>query len=136
MRTVRPSPISLSTNFRIRKVHFRMLLHKLLQQLVLLTLVTRRLPLPLHLLVVHHLLHHTPRLAVQLRQLAVLRRDLGRVDLGRGGDDVRPPVRAGGFGKVDGDVFTGRCCFEGPGRVIDLDGVGKVALSREGGNVS
>jgi hypothetical protein len=84
--------LSLSTNFRIRKVHFRMLLHKLLQQLILLTLVTRRLPLPLHLLVVHHLLHHPPRLAVQLRQLAVLWRDLGCVDLGRGGDDVGPPV--------------------------------------------
>ena len=111
-----------------------MLLHKLLQQLVLLTLITRRLPLPLHLLVVHHLLHHPPRLAVQLRQLAVLWRDLGRVDLGRGGDDVGPPVRAGGFGEVDGDFFTGRCCFEGPGGLVDLDGVGEVALwgEREG----
>jgi hypothetical protein len=108
-----------------------MLLHKLLQQLVLLTLITRRLPLPLHLLVVHHLLHHPPRLAVQLRQLAVLWRDLGRVDLGRGGDDVGPPVRAGGFGEVDGDFFAGRCGFEGPGRVVDLDGVGKVTLWRE-----
>lgn len=87
--------------------------------------------MPLHLLVVHHLLHHTPRLAVQLRQLAVLRRDLGRVDLGRGRDDVGPPVRAGGFGEVDGDFFTGRCGFEGPSGFVDLDGVGEVALWRE-----
>jgi len=113
-----------------------MLLHKLLQQLVLLTLVTRRLSLPLHLLVVHHLLHHPSRLAVQLRQLAVLWCDLGRVDLGRGGDDVGPPIRAGGFGEVDGDFFTGRCCFEGPGGLVDLDGVGEVALLGERGNVS
>jgi hypothetical protein len=111
-----------------------MLLHKLLQQLVLLTLVTRRLPLPLHLLVVHHLLHHPPCLAVQLRQLTVLWCDLSRVNLGCGGDDVGPPVRAGGFGEVDGDFFTGGCCFEGPGGLVDLDGVGEVALwgGREG----
>jgi hypothetical protein len=105
-----------------------MLLHKLLQQLVLLTLITRRLSLPLHLLIVHHLLHHPPRLAVQLRQLAVLWRDFGRVDLGRGGDDVGPPVRAGGFGEVDGDFFAGRCGFEGPGGLVDLDGMGEVTL--------
>lgn len=45
-----------------------------------------------------------------------------------------PPVRAGGFGEVDGDFFTGRCGFEGPGGVVDLDGVRKVALwgEREG----
>ena len=39
-----------------------------------------------------------------------------------------PPVRARGFGEVDGDFFTGRCCFEGPGGLVDLDGVREVAL--------
>ncbi|KAB8336895.1 hypothetical protein FH972_021202 [Carpinus fangiana] len=44
-------------------------------------------------LVVHHLLHHAPRLAIQVTQLAVLRRDLCGIDLGGG---VSTWIRRGG----------------------------------------
>jgi hypothetical protein len=108
-----------------------MLLHKLLQQLVLFGLITRRLALPLHLLVVHHLLDHPSCLAVEFRQLAVFRLNLGRVDLWRRGDDVSPPVRASGLGEVDRDFFAGRCRLERPGRLVDVNGMCKLALLKK-----
>ncbi|KAK5631590.1 hypothetical protein RRF57_007304 [Xylaria bambusicola] len=43
-------------------------------------------------LVVHHLLDHAARLAVEVGQLAVLGLDLGDVDLGGACDDVGPPL--------------------------------------------
>lgn len=95
----------------IREVHLWMLLHKLLQQIILLRLVTRRLVLPLHLLVVHHFLDHTSRLAVKIRQLAILGLNLGRVNLWCRCDNMRPPIRAGGFGKVYRDLFAFFCGF-------------------------
>lgn len=65
---------------------------KLLQKLHLLLLVARRPPRLLLALVIHHLLNHTPRLAVQVTQLRVLGHDLLYVDLGRAGNDMRPPL--------------------------------------------
>ena len=105
-----------------------MLRHELLQHIVLLLLLARRLPLPLHLLVIHHLLHHPPCLAVQLTQLAVLGLDLLRVDLGRGCHDVGPPVGPAGLDERDGDFFAGGRGGERPGAVVRLDGVREVAL--------
>lgn len=100
-----------------------------LQHLQLLLLVARwqaHLLLPL---VVHHLLHHPPRLAVQVRQLAVVGHDLGHVDGGGGGDDVRPPLELVGLVEVDldgfGPVWGGG---ERPRAVVDGDGVGECAL--------
>ena len=69
-----------------------MRLHKLVQHLLLLLLVTRRQALLLLALIIHHLLDHAPRLAVQVAELAVLRLDLGHVDLGRRRHDVLPPL--------------------------------------------
>ena len=71
-----------SAHLCVAEVHLGMLLHKLLEHFLLLLLLTRRLPLSLHLLVVHHLLDHAPRLTVKITELAVLRYDLGCVDLG------------------------------------------------------
>jgi len=95
-----------------------MLLHKLLQHVLLLLLLTRRFPLPLHLLIVHHLLHHPPRLSIQIAQLRVLRLDLRDVDLRRAGHDVGPPFRLVLLVEVDGDFFTRGSGFQGPGAFI------------------
>jgi len=94
-----------------------MLRHELVQHLILLLFVARRLPLPLHLLVVHHFLDHATRLAVQFGQLAVLRLNLRGVDFGRGCHDVRPPVRARRFGEGDVNGFgvVLGVCGQGPG---------------------
>jgi hypothetical protein len=105
-----------------------MLLHEFLQHILFLLLIARRLPLPLHLLIIHHLLHHTPRLAVQIRQLAVFRDYFRDVDLGCGCDDVRPPVRAGGFGEGERDGFARGLGDECPGAVVDDNWVWEVAL--------
>ena len=56
----------MSTNLRPGKVHLWVRLHKSLQQVILLGLVACRFPLPLHLLVIHHLFDHAARLAVEV----------------------------------------------------------------------
>ena len=66
--------------------------HKLLQHILLLLLITRRLPHFLLPLIIHHLLDHAPRLPVQITQLAILRLDLGDVDFRRGCHDMCPPL--------------------------------------------
>ena len=104
-----------STNLCLREIHFGMLGLKLAQHLHLLLLLTRRLPQLLLPLVVHHLLDHAPRLAVQIAQLAVLGRDLGRVDLRRRGDDVRPPLHLVDLVQVDGDFLARGRGLERPG---------------------
>lgn len=121
---------STSTDLSPTKIHLGMLLHELFQQILLFLLVTAGLPLPLHLLVVHHLLDHPARLAVEFRQLGVFGLDLGHVDCGGGRHDVRPPVGAAGFGQVDVDGFGGVGVVGGddPGRIVDEDGVREVAL--------
>ena len=105
-----------------------MLLHEFLQHVLLLLFLAGRLPLALHLLIIHHLLDHASRLAVEIAEFRVLGLDLGDVDLGGGGDDVCPPLRLVLFVQVDGDFFAGRRCFERPGALVERDGVGEVAL--------
>lgn len=105
-----------------------MLLLKLPQHLLLLLLVARRLALLFLPLVIHHLLHHPPRLAVQIAQTAVLGRDLGGVDRRRRGDDVRPPFHLVDFVQVDVELFARGAGFERPGGIVHADRVGEVAL--------
>lgn len=90
---------------------------KLLQHIHLLRLLARRLPHLLLPLIIHHLLHHAPRLAVQVTQLRVLGRDLrGVKEIGRVGGDGGPPLRFIRFVEVDGDLFGGvGGGFERPG---------------------
>ena len=97
----------------------------LLQHINLLTLITRRLPHLLLPLVIHHLLHHPPRLPVQIPQFAIIRRDLARVDLERRVCGYRgPPFHLVGFVEVDGDFFlVRRQRFERPGGFIGVDRV-------------
>lgn len=107
-----------------------MLLLKSLQHLHLLLLLARRLAHLLLPLVVHHLLHHRARLPVQIAQLAVLRRDLGRVDLGRRRDDMRPPFHLVHFVHVDADFLAGvrgggrggvAAALQSPGGFVNVD---------------
>lgn len=105
-----------------------MLLLELLQQLQLLLLIARRLAHLLLPLIEHHLLDHPPRLAVQIAQVAVLRLDLARVDLGRAGDDVGPPLQLVRLVEVDLDILARGGGGERPRGVVDADGVGELAL--------
>ena len=106
-----------------------MLLHKLFQRLLFLLLLTCRLPLSLHLLVVHHLFHHAPRFAVEVAQFGILRLDFSDVDFGGVGDHVGPPLGFVNLIEVDSDFFARRGGrFEGPGAFIRVDGGGEVAL--------
>jgi len=98
------------------------------QHFHLLLFLARRLPHLLLPLIIHHLLHHTPRLPIQIAQLAVLRRDLRRVDLGSGGYDVRPPFHLVDLVEVEGDLFAGRGGFERPCALVDVDLFCKVTL--------
>ena len=84
-----------SRHLGIAEVHFRMLTHKLLQYVLLLLLFAIWLPLPLHLLIIHHLFDHTARLSIQIAQFAVLRLDLCSVDFGGISDNVCPPIGPG-----------------------------------------
>ena len=82
-----------------------MLFLKLLQHVHLPLLLARWLALLLLPLVIHHLLHHSPRLTIQVTQLRVLRHDLGDVDFRRGGYNMRPPFHLVGLVEVDADLF-------------------------------
>lgn len=106
-----------------------MTLLKLLQNIQLPLLLTRRLSHLLLPLIIHHLLDHTPRLAVQIPQLAVLRLDLGSVEEVRGvGGDGGPPLLLVGFVEVDGDVFARGGGLERPGGFGGVDLVGERTL--------
>ena len=63
-----------SPHLRITKIHLRMLHLKLLQHSHLPLLITSRLPHLLLPLIIHHFLHHAPRLPIQIPQLGILRR--------------------------------------------------------------
>ena len=76
------TPINLP-KLRIGEIHLGMLRLKLPQHLHLFLFLARRLSHLLLSLIVHHFLHHAPCLAIQIAQLAVLRRDLRDVDFGR-----------------------------------------------------
>lgn len=108
-----------------------MLFLKLPEHLILLLLITGRLSCLLLPLVIHHLFHHPPRLSVQIAELAVLGRDLGSVDFGRGGDNVLPPLHLVGLGDLDGELFAAGDGLEGPGGIVGEDGVREVALRME-----
>jgi hypothetical protein len=120
--------ITQSTHLGVGKVHLGVLLLELGQDVELLLLVARGLAGLLLALVEHHLLDHAARLSVEVTQLAVLGLDLAGVDLGRRGDDVRPPLHLVGLFEVHLDVFAGGRGREGPGRLVDGDGVGELAL--------
>ena len=107
-----------------------MRIHELLERIILLLFLTSRFPLPLHLLVVHHLLDHAAGLAVQVAQLGVLGLDLGHVDLGRRRHHVRPPFRLVLLVQVDRDLLArgGRGRLQRPGAFVREDGAGEVAL--------
>lgn len=103
-----PPPLSsrctlllLSVNLGIAEVHLGVLLLELLEDIHLLLLVARRQACLLLTLVVHHLLDHSPGLAVEVRQLAVLGRDFGDVNLGRVCHDVCPPLHLVDLVEVD-----------------------------------
>lgn len=114
----------------------RVLLLELLQQLHLLLLVTGRATHLLLSLIVHHLLDHGTSLTIEIAQAGVLGGDLGHVDLGRRLDDMRPPFHLVHLVEMDADLLARglRCCLESPGRLIDEDGMGEIALDR--GNIS
>ena len=106
-----------------------MLLLKLLKQIHLPPLITRRLSHLLLPLIKHHLLHHRPRLTIQVTQRRILGRDLCDVDLGCAGHDVWPPFHFVDFVEVDGYLFACGDGFEHPCRVVCVDWVGEVALT-------
>lgn len=106
-----------------------MTLLELFQDIQLALLVARRLPQLLLPLVVHHLLDHAPRLAVQVAQLAVLGLDLGRVEeVGGIGRDGGPPLLLVGFVEVDGNIFARRGGLERPGGFGGANLVGEGTL--------
>lgn len=107
-----------------------MLSHKLLEQILLLLLIAGGLVHLLLALVVHHLLDHAAGLAVKVAELAVLGLDLGRVDLGGRSHDVGPPFHLVGLVEVDAEFLTRGGGFEGPGAVVDEDGMGEGALKK------
>lgn len=105
-----------------------MLFLELLQHLRLLLVIAARQSLLLLSLIIHHLLDHASRLAIQVTQLAVLRRDLGRIDCGRIRDDVRPPLLPVLLVEVHADFLAILRRLERPGTVVDAHGLGEVAL--------
>jgi hypothetical protein len=110
-----------------------MLSLELLQQVHFPLLVTAGATHLLLPLIIHHLLDHRASRAIQIAQAGVLWRDLRNVDLGRSCHNVRPPFDLVHLVEVDIDFLArwGGGGLEGPGRFIDEDGVGEVALQRD-----
>jgi hypothetical protein len=105
------------------------LLLELLHNILLLLLIAVRLPGLLLPLIIHHLLDHPARLTIQIAQLAVFRRNLADVDARGAGHDVLPPLHLVGLGELDAEFLgAGGQGFEGPGGVVEEDGVGEGAL--------
>lgn len=100
------------------------------QHLKLLLLLTRRFPQLLLPLIIHHLLHHPPRLAVQVAQLRVLRLDLGRINLRRRRGHMRPPFHLIRLVQMDRDFFRLRARLggESPGRFVGENAKREIAL--------
>lgn len=118
-----------SPHLDIGKVHLRVLRLELLKNVQLLLLIAGRLAHFLLPLVKHHLLDHAAGLAVEVTKFAVLGLDLAGVDLGRRGDDMRPPLHLVDLVEVDLDIFACSGGAQGPCRVVDADGVGELALT-------
>jgi hypothetical protein len=106
-----------------------MLLLELPHNILLLLLITVRLPRLLLPLIIHHLLDHPACLAIQIAKLAVFRRYLADVDARGAGHDVLPPLHLVGLRELDAEFLgAGGESFEGPGRVVEEDGVGEGTL--------
>lgn len=108
---------------------------ELLQNIQFPLLITSRFPHLLLPLIKHHFLHHTPRLAIQIPQLAILRLYFGGVEeVGGVGGDGGPPLLLVGFVEVDGDVFARGGGLERPGGFRGVDLVGERTLREKGGS--
>lgn len=118
-----------SADLGVAEVHLGVLGLELLEDVGLALVVGGGQAELLLALVVHHLLDHAAGLAVEVGQLAVLGLDLGDVDLGGGGDDVRPPLHLVRLVEVDLDRLgaVGRR-RQRPGGLFGVDRVGEVAL--------
>lgn len=109
-----------------------MTLLELLQHLQLPLLLTRRLPHLLLPLIIHHFLHHTPRLPIQIPQLAILRLYFRRIEeVGGVRGNGSPPLLLVGFVEVDGDVFARGGGLERPGGFGGVDFVGERTLRKQ-----
>ena len=118
-----------SLDLGLAKVHLRVLLLELLEDICLLLLIRAGKTLLLLLLVEHHLLDHATGLTVEVRQLGVVGLDLGHVDLGGRSDNVSPPLHLVDLVKVNLDSLGAiRVGAQSPGGVVNVDGVGKIAL--------
>jgi len=107
-----------------------MLRLEFLQDIHLLLLIARRLAYLFLPLVIHHFLHHAPRLAIEVTQLAVLRRDLRSVNFRGRSDDVCPPLHFVGFVEVDVELFAVFNRLKRPCRFVHADAMRKKTLSR------
>ena len=76
------------------------------QHVLLLLFVACRLTHLFLLLVVHHLLNHGSGVAIKVTELAVLRGNLGCIDLGSVLDDVGPPFHLVDLVEVDGEFLA------------------------------
>lgn len=79
-------------HFGVTKVQLWVRAFEGLQHVQFLLLITGRLPHLLLPLIIHHLLNHTSRLAIQISQLAILRLDFRDIYLRRGSNDMFPPL--------------------------------------------
>jgi hypothetical protein len=118
-----------SAHLNITKIHLRMLRLELAHNLRFLLLVAARLASLFLPLIVHHLLDHPSRLAVQVTELAVFGRNLADVDPRRRRHDVLPPFHLVRLRELDAQLLcAGGSGLEGPGGVVEEDGVGEGAL--------
>lgn len=88
---------------------------------------------PAHLLlplIVHHFLDHGPRLAIQITQTRVLRRDFAHINLRRRRHNVSPPFHLIDLVQMNRDLLSGRLGrrLQRPGRFIHDNRMRKVAL--------
>lgn len=105
-----------------------MFILKLLQQIHLFLFIATRFPHFLLPLVIHHLFNHGSRGAVQVAERRVFGRDLGDVDLGRGGDNVWPPLHAVYFVEMDCHFFARWRRLERPCGIVGVDRVWEISL--------
>lgn len=107
---------------------------ELLQQICLALLITGHAARLFLSLVVHHLLHHRARLAIQVTQAGVLGGNLGYVNLGPGRHYMCPPFLLVDLVEVDVDFLARRRrgSLESPGGFVDVDRMGKITLGLDG----
>lgn len=94
-----------------------------LQHLHLLLFVAGRLAHLLLPLIIHHLLDHSPCLAIQIAQLAVLGRDLARIDRRRACNYMCPPLHLVDLFEVYAELFAGRGRLQRPCWLVEIDGM-------------